>query len=138
MDLTPKRQAFIIGILVLGLIGLWFTKQDPQINQLNAALRAESDLLAYPYQFRVMAVKDGVATLTTPRSAQVSVLQFFPIAFPKLDLTNPDSPAVIAAQKDLARVQEKASHVIKQQPGIKDITWEIDRDWYASHGLIVP
>lgn len=138
MELSPKQQLLIIGLLLFGLLALWFWRQDPQINQLNAALRADSQLLAYPYQFRVTAVNKGIATVTSPRSAQVSVLQFFPLAFPKLDITNPDSPSVIAAQQELARIQEKAATIIQQQPGIQAVTWEIDHDWYASHGLIVP
>lgn len=135
--MTNKQQGLIVLALFLGLALLWFAKQDPEFNNLNNVLKADSELSAYPYHFRVMKLENGVATLSSPRSPQVSVLQFFKIAFPKLDTTNPDTPEMIAAQKRLAHLQEKAGKLAKEQPGIQEIQWEIDKDWYSSHGLIV-
>lgn len=135
--MSNKQQFLIVLALFLGLALLWFLKQDPALNQLNAALKADTELQAYPYPFRAIKVENGIATLSSPRSAQVSVLHFFNIAKPGLDTSNPDSPAMIAAQKELAHVQEKAGKITKEQPGIQDIQWEIDRSWYASHGLKV-
>lgn len=135
--MSSKQQFLIIAVLFLGLGVLWFLKQDPTLNQLNAALKADPALQAYPYTFHALKVEKGVATLGSPRSPEVSVLQFFQIAKPNLDTSNPDSPTMIAAQKELAQVQEKAAKLAKAQPGIKDVQWEIDRSWYASHGLIV-
>lgn len=135
--MSNKQQSLIVLAVFLGLVLLWFLRQDPALNQLNDSLRNDPELSAYPYQFRVMKLENGIATLSSPRSPQVSVLQFFNIAFPKLDTSNPDSPEMIAAQKALAHVQEKAGKLAKQQPGIQDITWEIDKSWYSSHGLLV-
>ena len=135
--MSNKQQLLIVVALFLGLGLFWFLKQDPVLNNINAALKADTELQAYPYQFRALKVDNGTATLTSPRSPQVSVLQFFKIAQPKLDINNPDSPTVIDAQKALAHVQEHAGKLAKAQPGITDIQWEIDRSWYASHGLIV-
>jgi hypothetical protein len=134
---SNKQQIIIVFALFIGLGLFWFLKQDPILNQLNAALKADPALQAYPYQFHTLKVENGVATLGSPRSPEVSVLQFFNIAKPNLDTSNPDSPTMIAAQKELAQVQEKAAKLAKAQPGIKDVQWEIDRNWYASHGLIV-
>ena len=135
--MSNKQQFLIVAALFLGLGLLWFLKQDPALNYLNAALKADTELQAYPYQFRALKIDKGIATLTTPRSPEVSVLQFLKIAQPTLDTSNPDSPDMIAAQKALAHVQEHAGKLAKAQPGITDIQWEIDRSWYASHGLIV-
>jgi hypothetical protein len=44
---------------------------------------------------------------------------------------------MIQAQKQLAEVQEKAAKIVKSQPNVKEIQWEIDRDWYKSHGILV-
>ncbi|OQX01177.1 MAG: hypothetical protein BWK73_46920 [Thiothrix lacustris] len=123
--------------LLFGLGLLWFLKQDSAVNQLNATLQADPALQAYPYAFHTLKIENGVATLTTPRSPEVSVLQFLKIAQPHLDTSNPDSPEMIAAQKALAAVQEQAAKLAKAQTGITDVAWEIDRRWYASHGLIV-
>jgi hypothetical protein len=135
--MSNKQQALIVIALFLGLALFWFARQDPEFNRLNNLLQADAELQAYPYPIHVMKLEDGVATLSTPRSPQVSVLQFLKIAFPKLDTSNPDTPEMIAAQKQLAHMQEKAMKLIKKQPGIKDAQWEIDKSWYASHGLIV-
>ncbi len=135
--MSNKQQFLIVLALFVGLALLWFLKQDPAINNMNAVLKTDAELQAYPYQFRAMKVENGIATLSSPRSPQVSVLQFFQIAKPALDTSNPDSPAMIAAQKELAHVQEKAGKLAKAQAGITEVQWEIDRSWYASHGLIV-
>lgn len=135
--MTNKQQGLIVLALFLGLALLWFVKQDPEFNNLNNILKADPELSAYPYHFRVMKLENGVATLSSPRSPQVSVLQFFKIAFPNLDISNPDTPKMIAAQKKLAHLQEKAGKLAKEQPGIQEVQWEIDKDWYSSHGLIV-
>jgi hypothetical protein len=134
---SNKLQALIVAALLLGLGLLWFLKQDPALNQLNATLKADPALQAYPYAFHTLKIENGVATLTTPRSPEVSVLQFLKIAQPQLDTSNPDSPEMIAAQKALSSVQEKAAKLAKAQAGITAVEWEIDRSWYASHGLIV-
>lgn len=133
--MSNKQQLLLILPLFLGLALLWFLQQDPALNQMNAALKADAGLQAYPYQFRALKVENGVATLSSPRSPQVSVLQFFQIAKPSLDTSNPDSPTMIAAQKELAQLQEQAGKLAKAQPGIKEVQWELDRSWYASHGV---
>lgn len=135
--MSNKTQGLIILALVLGLALLWFARQDPAFNNLNGVLKADTELAAYPYQIRVLKLENGVATLSSPRSAHVSVLQFFNIAFPNLDTSNPDTPEMIAAQKKLAQLQEKAAKLAKEQPGIQEVQWEIDKSWYSSHGLIV-
>lgn len=135
--MSNKHQALIVIALLFGLGLLWFLKQDSAVNQLNATLQADPALQAYPYAFHTLKIENGVATLTTPRSLEVSVLQFLKIAQPHLDTSNPDSPEMIAAQKALAAVQERAAELAKAQTGITAVAWEIDRNWYASHGLIV-
>lgn len=135
--MSNKQQLVIVSALLCGLVLLWFLKQNPALNHLNAALKSDAVLQTYPYTFRTIKIENGVATLTSPRSPQVSVLQFLQIVKPHLDTNNPDSPTMIAAQKELAQVQEKAAEIVKAQPGIKDVEWEIDRSWYASHGVTV-
>ena len=134
--MSGKDKLIIIGILFAIAIA-WFAKQNPQLNNYNAVLQADTELQAYPYQVRVLHTENGVVTLSSPRSPQVSVLHFFNIAFPNLDTNNPDSPDMIAAQKQLAHIQEKAFKLVKSQPDVKEVQWEIDRSWYESHGLKV-
>ena len=135
--MSMQKQLLVVLLIALGLVGLWFMKQDSTANHLNGVLRADPAIQAYPYNFHVMKFDNGVATMSTPRSPQVSVLHFFTYAFPKLDTSNPDSPSVIQAQKQLSEVQEKAAKIVKSQPNVKEIQWEIDKDWYKSHGILV-
>lgn len=134
-----NKQQLLIVLLAVAILGgvAWFLKQNPTMNRLNAALQADPELTAYPYTFRVMKVEGDTAILSSPRSAQVSVLQFFNIAKPELDTSNPDSPVMISAQKELAQIQKKAGERVKTDGEIAEIRWEIDRDWYASHGVII-
>ena len=134
--MSTKDKLIILGI-VLAILVAWFAKRDPELNQYNALLSADTELQAYPYQVHVLKNENGVVTLSSPRSPQVSVLHFFNIAFPNLDTSNPDSPDMIAAQKQLAHIQEKAAKLVKAQPNVKEVTWEIDRSWYERHGLTV-
>jgi hypothetical protein len=133
--MSNKQQGLIVLGIFLGMALLWFAVQNPQINRINDALAADPEVAAYPYPFHALSVDDGVAVISSPRSTEVSVLQFFKLAFPKLNLGNPDSPEVIAAQKRLAAVQGKVHNITKAQPDIKDVLWQIDRNWYASHGV---
>lgn len=135
--MSNKQQLLLVAVAFLTVAAIWFLKQDPTLNRLNATLQADAELSAYPYPFRVIAVEETTAVMSSPRSAQVSVLQFFKITRPELDMQNPDSPTYIKAQKQLAQVQEKAGKLIKAQPEINDIRWEIDRHWYAQRGLII-
>lgn len=135
--MSNKQQGLIVLAIFLSVALLWFLRQDPAINQLNDTLKNDPELSTYPYHFRVMKLENGVATLSSPRSAQVSVIHFFNIAFPRLNTSNPDSPEMIDAQKTLAHLQEKAGKLAKQQPDIQEIRWEIDKSWYSKHGLLV-
>ncbi|MBU0656732.1 MAG: hypothetical protein KJ914_16545 [Gammaproteobacteria bacterium] len=135
--MSNTKQGLIVLAIFLALALLWFARQDPEFNNLNNALKADPELSAYPYQFRAIKLENGVATLSSPRSPQVSVLQFFNIAFPNLDTSNPDTPEMIEAQKRLAHLQEKAGKLVKEQPGVQEVQWEIDKSWYSSHGLMV-
>jgi hypothetical protein len=135
--MSMQKQLLVVLLIALSLVGLWFMKQDSTANYLNGVLRVEPAIQAYPYNFHVIKFENGIATMSTPRSAQVSVLHFFKYAFPNLDIANPDSETMIQAQKQLADVQEKAAKIVKSQPMVKEIQWEIDRDWYKSHGILV-
>lgn len=134
--MSGKDKLLVAGI-ILAIVIAWFVKQNPQLNDYNAILQADTEIQSYPYQVHVLHAENGVVTLSSPRSPQVSVLHFLSIAFPNLNTSNPDSPEMIAAQKQLAHIQEKAFKLIKSQPDVKEVQWEIDRNWYERHGLKV-
>jgi Cu/Ag efflux protein CusF len=73
--------------------------------------------------------------MSSPRSAQVSVLKFLSIVKPELRNMDSDSPEVIAAQKELAKLQSKAKKIILMQADVNQVVWRIDKSWFASYGV---
>ncbi len=136
---SSKRESIIVGVIIaaiaLGLLSLWRSQNDPRVAELNRMLMADPEIHDFSYPFRVLAVKGDTAYVSSPRSPQVSVLHFLAIDQPQLDLSNPDSPSVIAAQKALARVQGKVHKRVLSHPGIDKVQWTLDKAWYLQHGV---
>lgn len=131
-----KYNLFLISI-VIAFIGNWIWNYDPRVSEFNDLLSENVELANYPYQFRVIELKDGNAIMSSPRSAQVSVLKFLSIVKPELRHKDSDSPEVIAAQKELASFQSKAKKLILMQTDVNRVTWKIDKSWFAGYGIYV-
>jgi hypothetical protein len=124
-------------VYVFLIVGFVFFKTDPRAEELNTLLAKNTELNAYPYQFRVLKVEEDTAVTTSPRSSQVSVLHALPLIYPQLALKSPDSPEMIKAQKELAHYQEIAANLIREQADINTIRWQIDKAWFAQHRVDV-
>ncbi len=129
-----KYNLFLITIAV-AFIGNWIWNYNPRVGELNDLLSEDVELANYPYQFTVMELKDGNAIMSSPRSAQVSVLKFLSIVKPELRNMDSDSPEVIAAQKELAKLQSKAKKLILMQADVNRVSWKIDKSWFSSYGV---
>ena len=125
----------LLGVYALLMAKMIFFKDPAEVKAINTQLQANVELAKYPYKFRVIEIKDGVATVTSPRSAQVSVLHALGIIHPEYVYKSPDSPEMIAAQKELAHLQEKAADIIKAAPEVFRIQWQIDKAWLEGHGV---
>lgn len=137
MDDFAKRYTLILGaVAVLGL-AWWFFDRDTVTRDLNATLERDADLAGYPYEFHVVSVEAGVATVTSPRSARVSVMQFLRTAFPELADLPVDHPDMTAAQAGLVAKQARAAEIITASPEVRAIQWQIDEQWYASRGVYI-
>ena len=136
-----KKKYWIIAILIF-LVGLdWYIRApDATSRQLTSAIEAQGSekLKNYPYKFRVLKFSDGTAYVSSPRSFAVPALKALAALYPDLNTKNPDNPEFIAAQKLLAEVQSEAGAIVEKQPGVKQIRWEIDRDWLSAHHIDVP
>ncbi len=132
-----SKYTFFLIILAITVLGYWALNYDPRVNELNAFLSQDAELSNYPYQFKVIELEEGKAVMSSPRSPQVSVLRFLSIIKPELSRNNPDSPALIAAQKELANLQQKAKKMILSQADVHQIRWELDKSWFASYGVYV-
>ena len=93
---------------------------------------------AYPYQFRVLRTQNGIAVMSTPRNFDVPAFRMLGVLYPQVDVKNPNDPAFLAIEKELAAVQSEASAIVSSQPGIKGVRWELDVSWLRSHSIEVP
>jgi hypothetical protein len=135
-----SRRTAAIVLLAIVLAGLFFwTRSDPQVDALNEAIvrNGTPALRDYPYQFRVLRLENGVATMTTPRSPQVPVYRMIRAIDPSVNPRDPNNPEFVAAEKALAGVQEEARRIVLAQPGVKSVKWELDRNWLIDHGIAV-
>ena len=131
---------YFIGLvaIVAAVVALWaISSWDPGASRLNKLLAADTELAAYPYAFRVASLKDGVATLKSPRSFDVPVPRFLAVIEPRLAGQEPDHPDVMAAQAALAHHQKRAQVIVERQPEVKAVRWVLDRDWYAARGITI-
>lgn len=135
---TVKRNQIIIlaAVLAAGLLW-WFAHEDPRVAALNEAIQQDAALRAYPYRFHVVRVEDGTAVMATPRSPKVPAFQALKLIHPSLQGRSPESPDFMQAQQELADLQSRAREIVLQQPGIRAVKWELDKDWLASYGILV-
>lgn len=138
VDRFTRNYAIGLGVVLGALAVVWtLSVWDPGASKLNALLDADAELAAYPYPFRVESLKDGVATLKSPRSFEVPVIRFLAIIDPGLAGKEANHPDVMAAQDALVHHQKRAQEIVERQPEVKAVHWALDREWYAERGLTI-
>lgn len=133
-DFAKRYMLVLVAVLAVGL-AWWFFSRDTIAGDINATLESDARLSDYPYAFRVVSVNDGVARTLSPRSAQVPVMQFLRAAFPELSNVPVNHPDMMAAQDVLVARQARAADIITAHPAVRTIRWQLDEQWYASHGV---
>lgn len=137
MDRFARNYLIGLGVVIAAGV-LWFAlDRDPRVGEINALLSADPLLAEYPYPFRVRALEDGVAVMGSPRSAEVPVMRFLRAAFPALQESAVDEPAMMAAQDELAERQSRAAELVRGQPDVRGVRWEIDTQWYRQRGIFL-
>ena len=134
-----KYWAFLILLFVIALD--WYIRApDSYSRELTQAIEAQASekLKAYPYNFWVMKVKGETAFLSTPRSFEVPAFKALGALYPDLNTKDPNNPAFIAAEQLLGEVQAEARQIVLAQPGIREVRWELDRDWVIAHYIDLP
>lgn len=139
--MRSRKKYWVIAILAF-LVGLdWYIRApDARSRQLTNVIeaRASEKLKAYPYHFRVLKVVGGTAYLSTPRNVQVPAFKALGALYPDINVKDANDPAFIAAERLLGEVQSEARAIVQAQPGIKEVRWELDREWLAAHFIEVP
>ena len=85
-----------------------------------------------------MKVNGETAVVSSPRSVEVPALKALGVLYPDINTKDPNDPAFIAAEQLLGQVQAEARSIVLAQPGIKNVHWELDRDWLVAHHVELP
>ncbi len=138
MDKFTRNYSIVLGVVVVALVAL-FMYEDPQIHSLNDRLLRDTRLSIYPYTFRVLRLENGVATMTTPRSAEFPAYRALGLLFPSLDGLPQDDARLMQGQLDMAQLQEYAKGLVLDTESVKHVAWELDTQWLGRHGIeIIP
>jgi hypothetical protein len=143
LPVIPKLSLWqwLLIALALAFVADWLIQRpDSRARDINAVIEAQGSeaLRNYPYHFRVIRVAGDTAVLSTPRNVSVPAFRFLGIIHPEIDVKNPNDPAFVAIEKELAAVQTEVRDLVQAQPGIKRVQWELDKAWLAKHGIDVP
>ncbi|MBV5273318.1 MAG: hypothetical protein JZU52_06640 [Lamprocystis purpurea] len=138
MDRFTRNYSVVLGIIVIAVFVMWMRSTwQPRVWEINQVLESDPAVSDYPYQFRVLSLENGVATISTPRSAAFPAIQFLPIVYPELAGLSDDHPAMVKAQQSLVDHQKRAMEVVEALPDVKSVTWGLDVQWLADHGVQV-
>ena len=137
LDRGTKIYIGVLAAIVLAVLITWLLTLDPRVWKINDRLEQDPEIAAYPFPFRVLEIRNGVAVVASPRSPQVSVIRFLGVIDPGLRNADPDSPAAVTAQKKLASVQGRVRKLVEAEPDIQRVSWRLDADWLAGHGVQV-
>ncbi len=139
MDRFTRNYSIALGLVIIVALGFWIKSTwQPRVWEFDDILTSNPMLSSYPYQFRLRSLKNGIATISTPRSFDVPAIRFLEIIHPKLAGKSQDDPAMIAAQQDLIDHQKLAMGLMLAQPGVTSVDWELDTQWLADHGVHRP
>lgn len=139
MDSFTRNYSIILGLILVVGLGYWIQSSwQPRVWELNEVLESDPKLADYPYQFRLRSLKEGVATLSTPRSFDVPAIRFVQIIHPELAGKDLGDPALVEAQQDLIDHQKHAQNLMLGQPDVERVDWELDVKWLADHGVHGP
>lgn len=136
-----KKKIGVLLVLVFLVWLDWYIRApDSRSRELTHAIEAQASeqLRNYPYKFRVLKVSGTTAYLSTPRNVDVPAFRALGALFPTIDTKDNNNPEFIAVERQLAAVQSEARALLLTQPGVKEVRWELDRDWLAAHQIALP
>lgn len=131
------------ALLVLALLVAldWAIRRpDGRTRELNSVLEAQASpqLKNYPYPFHVLRVEGSTAVMGTPRNFDMPAFRFLGAMYPDVNVKDANNPAFIALQNALGKVQDEVRDIVLAQPGIKEVRWELDREWLRRNHIQVP
>lgn len=137
LDRGTKIYAGVLGAILLAGVIAWLLSLDSRLGEIEEMLAQDPDLAAYPYQFKALQIQGKTAVMSTPRSTSLPAVRFLGMIKPNLANKSEQDPEVIAAQKELGELQSKVHKLVTSREDIDKLRWRLDRDWYASRGIVV-
>ena len=134
MDRGTKIYGIVLGTFCI-VLAVIFLYESPKVQDLNNQLESIKEINDFPYQFKVLRVNNGIATMNSPISTELPCGKVIAIIFPSLKGKSLLSPEYQNAQKLLAKVQMLASKSVKSDQDISRIVWELDRSWLIQNGV---
>ena len=134
MDKFTRNYSIVIGAVAI-LAAFWLLWEAPGVGRLNDLLAQNAEISEYPYRYRVLELRDGVATMSTPRSADFPAYRALGILYPELRDEAPDSEAMLRAQEEMARIQALARSAIVRTEEVDRVVWELDETWLRNQGI---
>ena len=134
MDRGTKIYGIVLGTFCI-VLAVIFLYESPKVQDLNNQLESIKEINDFPYQFKVLRVNNGIATMNSPISTELPCGKVITIIFPSLKGKSLLSPEYQNAQKLLAKVQMLASKSVKSDQDISRIVWELDRSWLIQNGV---
>jgi hypothetical protein len=135
MDTFTRNYATGLTLIALLIFAYWFVTFNYRVYELNKLIKNDHILADYPYQFHVKTFTNGIAELTTPRSADIPAVRFLSIVYPELKGKSTEDPRLIMAEQKLETLQTHAKQLILSQPDVEKIRWVLDSDWYIQQGI---
>jgi hypothetical protein len=137
MDRFARNYLIALLAVLVFAVSWYYLSRDGRVAEINTMLARDTQLSSYPYLFQVRSLEDGIATMGSPRSARVPVMQFLRTAFPALGNTAVDHPDMFAAQAVLVEKQTRAAELVQSQPDVTSVRWVLDERWYNEHGVFL-
>ncbi len=135
LDSFTRNYLYVLaGLALVGCIW-WLSSLDFRVIEINELLEADTRLAVYPYPFRVVSLEEGVAQVSSPRSATLSAIQSLRVMYPELQQRSAVSDEMMVAQEELARTQSYAGELVKSQQGVSSVRWVLDRRWLENNGV---
>lgn len=136
-----KSWQWALVVITLLLILDWVIQRpDARTRELNdiIATQASQKLKDYPYKFQVLRVEGGTAVMATPRNFDSPAFRMLGVLYPDINVKDANNPAFIAVERLLGQVQDEVKDIVLAQPGIREVRWELDKNWLRRQGIEVP
>lgn len=133
-------QWALLVIALLVALDWAIRRPDGRTRELNEIITSQASerLRNYPYKFHVLRVEGETAVMATPRNFDAPAFRMLGVLYPNINVKDHNNPEFIAVERLLGQMQDEAKDIVLAQPGIKNVRWELDRNWLRRQGIEVP